>query len=90
VPSSNDLADKNTEKTESVALWLSELGIASIAATLIESIGSLSALLAQFVYIGQPMLRGWVAKERLTGLAQVLEDEKQSADLAVRLRRDAR
>ena len=61
-----------------------------MAATLIESFGSLTALMAQFVYIGQPMLQGWVSNERLTGLAQLLEDEQQSADLAARLRKEAR
>ncbi len=81
---------KNAESAESVALWLSELGLGSMAATLIESFGSLTALMAQFVYIGQPMLQGWVSNERLTGLAQLLEDEQQSADLAARLRKEAR
>ena len=88
--SSNELEINNTESAESVALWLSELGLGSMAATLIESFGSLSALMAQFVYIGQPMLQGWVSNERLTGLAQLLEDEQQSADLAARLRKEAR
>jgi hypothetical protein len=86
VSSSDELAIKNTENAESLALWLSEIGLAPIAATLIESFGSLSALMAQLVYVGQPMLQGWVSDEKLTGLAQLLEDEQKSVDLAARLR----
>jgi len=63
------------------------MGIAKLAAAFIEASGSLSSVLAQFLYIGQPLLDAWWPAEKLASLAKVLEDEEQSAAFAARLRK---
>jgi len=75
-----------SELNKSLEIWLADLGIAKIAAVFIETFGSLSGLLAQFLYVSQPLLETWLPAERLTSLAESLEDEQKSAALATRLR----
>lgn len=75
------------EAAESLELWFVNLGIARLAATFIEAFGSLSSVLAQFLYVSQPLLDAWLPADKLNSLAEMLEDEEQSAALAVRLRK---
>ena len=79
-----------SEAAEGLELWLADLGIAKLAASFIEAFGSLSSLLAQFLYIGQPLLEAWLPAEKLSSLAEMLEDEEQSAAMAARLRKVSR
>ena len=50
--------------------WKAENGVA----TLLEIAGSLNVLLAQLLYISQPMLSGAVSSSSLYNIARVLED----------------
>lgn len=72
---------------ENLEHWLAELGIAKLAANFIEMFGPLSSVLAQFLYISQPLLEIWLPANKLSSLAEYLEDEEQSAAFAARLRR---
>lgn len=46
-------------------------------ASFLEAAGPLSLIGAQFVYVGQPILRGIVADKHLRALANMLEDNAQ-------------
>ena len=63
---------------------LRALGLGNLAAGLLEGLGPLNALFAQFLYLGQPLLSPWMREERLAALAQALEDDP--AALAAELR----
>ncbi len=62
------------------ARTLEQWGINKGAATLLEAIGSFNVLLAQLIYIGQPLLSGAVSLPSLEALAHVLEnpDDRQA------------
>ena len=76
-----------SEPRENLERWLEDLGIAQLAAAFIETFGSLSSVLAQFLYVSKPLLDAWLPADRLKTLAENLEDEEQSAAFAARLRR---
>lgn len=65
---------------------LTRLGMAPIAAALIESLGMLKTVFAQLLYLGQPLLDGWLPDESVETLANLLEDEEQSAAFSALLR----
>ena len=70
-------------------IWAREitrLGLAHVAAALIESFEMLNTLFAQLLYLGQPLLDGWLPAERVESLAKLLEDEEQSAAFSALLR----
>ena len=49
-------------------------GISGGTAVLLEITGPLNLLAAQVVYLGQPLLSGWLLSSKLTALAGMLED----------------
>jgi hypothetical protein len=59
-----------------------------LVATLLEAAGPLSLLGAQMVYLGQPLLKGSVTEEKLTALAALLEDSRQTRAFAAYLREE--
>lgn len=65
---------------------LQRLGLARLAAAFLEVGGALNLILAQFLYVGQPMLSTWLPDEQLVALARLLEDPEAGAAFAARLR----
>jgi hypothetical protein len=53
---------------------LRRLGINEIVALLLDGAGSMNVLLAQLVYLSQPLLAGMVSQHTLNAFAQVLEN----------------
>lgn len=69
-----------------LAAYLHHLGLASLAAALLEAGAPFTPLLAQGIYMSQPLLEPWLASERLDTLATLLEDESQTSALVLALR----
>ena len=62
-------------------VWAGKLhmwGVDDIAATLLEVLGPLNTLGAQFVYIGQPLLNGGTPDAHLVALAHMLENSAET------------
>ena len=65
---------------ENQSLWLSwsralhRWGISEGAASILEGAGSLSLLIAQLLYLSQPVLSGVISSRSLHAFAQVLEN----------------
>ena len=66
--------DKNQSTWDSWARALQRWGIRKSAASLLEAAGSLSVLVAQVLYLSQPLLSGAVSSRSLQAFAQVLEN----------------
>lgn len=69
--------------------WINRLhqwGLGELAATLLEAADPLNLIAAQFVYMGQPLLKGLIPAENITALASMLEDPKESSMFVAQLR----
>jgi hypothetical protein len=66
--------DENQSTWDSWARALQRWGIRKAAASLLEAAGSLSVLVAQVLYLSQPLLSGAVSSRSLQAFAQVLEN----------------
>jgi hypothetical protein len=62
--------------------WKAENSVA----TILEIAGSLNVLLAQLIYVSQPLLSGAVSSSSLSGIAQVLEDPEDRHQFITLLR----
>jgi hypothetical protein len=69
-----------------VANALRRLGLAGVAAALLESSGAFGTLTAQALHISSPLLSTFVRKDQLKQLAALFEDPARSADFARALR----
>ncbi len=81
------------DRPEILQQWtarLQALGLDQAVAALLEATGPLNLLGAQLVYIGQPLLRGWLAEDGLTTLAAVLEDPQYTRAFVQSLRTESR
>lgn len=58
------------------------------AAVILEAAGPLTVLLAQMVYLGQPLLGSTGPQSRWTALAQLLEDREATRSFAAYLREE--
>lgn len=67
---------------------LQRLGLHEIVAALLEASGPLTILLAQVVYVGQPLLRGAIPSDHLRDLARLFEDPQESRSFANYLREE--
>ncbi len=56
------------------ARFLQRWGVREMAASILEAVGPYSILGAQFIYIGQPVLKGILPEAHLITLARSLED----------------
>ena len=61
-------------------------GVQHLVASVLEAVGPLSLVGAQFVYLGQPLLSAALPAEHLDALARLLEDPLQSRAFAAYLR----
>jgi len=71
--------------------WASRLhgwGMQNLAAVLLESLGPLTVLGAQLVYFGQPFVQPFIRGERVTMLAQMLEEPAQTHQFVSILREE--
>ncbi len=62
-------------------VWADKLhmwGVDDLAATLLEALGPLTTLGAQFVYLGQPLLRWRTPDGHLDALAHMLENSAET------------
>ena len=69
--------------------WIDRLrqwGLEEFAATLLEATEPLNLIAAQFVYIGQPVLKGLIPAENITAFATMLENPKETSTFIARLR----
>ncbi len=69
---------------------LQALGLEEEAAALLEATGPLNLLGAQLVYLGQPLLRGWLPEDGLNTLATMLEDPQHTRAFVQQLREGQR
>ncbi len=78
--------------SENQPLWvhwariLQQWGINQGIASLLDIAGSLSVLLAQFLYLSQPLLFGVVSSVSLNSLAEMLEDAEERNRFIIVLR----
>ena len=72
------------------ARTLQQLGLAKFAAAFLESGGAFATLAAQALYISQPLLDPWGAKEPAGDLAELLESPADSSTFVQLLREEPR
>jgi hypothetical protein len=65
---------------------LQRWGVEQAAASLLEAAGPLTAVLAQVVYLGQPLLGRLVSPDSMAALASMLEEPAQTKAFAELLR----
>jgi hypothetical protein len=73
-------------------IWAGNLhrwGIDGWMAAVLEAAGPLTVLGAQLVYIGKPLLQGFVPGDKLDSLALLLEDTTQTHAFIALLREEA-
>ena len=68
------------------AQTLHRWGLTDWAASFLEAAGPLTLIGAQLIYIGQPLLNQAIDRERLTSLANMLENSDQTRAFASYLR----
>jgi hypothetical protein len=68
------------------AQFLQHWGLAEIAAVLLDAMGPLNIIFAQFVYIGQPFLGKPGSPNQWEALANLLENQEESRNFAAFLR----
>lgn len=69
--------------------WIDQLnqwGLGEFAATLLEATEPLNLIAAQFIYVGQPMLKGLIPAENITAFVNMLEDPKETSTFVAQLR----
>ena len=74
---------------QSWASRLQQWRVHQLAAALLEASGPLKLVGAQLVYLGQPILGGFVANEQLETLAEMLEEPAQTKLFIRYLREEA-
>jgi hypothetical protein len=70
------------------AAILQRWGMRDLAASFLETLGPLSLLGAQFLYISQPVINGVLPNNRVRSFAALLEDSSQVRAFAAFLRKD--
>lgn len=70
------------------AARLRKWGITNLVASTLEALGPLSVVGAQFVYLGQPLLRGIFTEQSMNTAARLLEDPDQGRAFVQILRED--
>jgi len=79
--------------SENQSIWinwartLQHWGINKGVASLLEAAGSLSVMMAQLLYLSQPLLLGAVSPRSLDAFARVLEDPVERREFVVILRK---
>ena len=68
------------------ANFLQRWGINDVAAVLLDALGPLNLLGAQFVYFGQPLLAQFLPGGHIDALAGMLEDSNQTKEFVTYLR----
>lgn len=69
--------DEHHRLWERWANALRGLGVEGMAAALLETAGPLTLVMAQTIYIGQPLLKSLLPGERLDKLAELLEEPEK-------------
>lgn len=64
-------------------------GLKDISATFLETVGSLAILGAQFIYLGEPLMKGWSPSDHLQAIANMLEDTEQRQAFIAYLREES-
>jgi hypothetical protein len=83
-----------TEKMQERSFWstwaqfLQQWGMREPVAAVIEGLGPLSILLAQFIYIGQPFYKFGQTSGQITALAEMLESQDETRNFARYLREE--
>jgi hypothetical protein len=57
---------------------LQQIGLQEVAASVLEAAAPVNLVGAQLVYLGQPVLRGFVPNENLNALADLLEQPEHT------------
>lgn len=61
------------------AVFLNRRELNGLAASFLEAAGPLNLVLAQLVYLGQPVLSTFIPAQKTTRLARILEDPAETA-----------
>jgi hypothetical protein len=67
---------------------LRRIGLGNLAAWVLEAAGPLTALGAQIVYLGSPLLRPGLTNQKLDSLAELLEDSDKMKAFTAYLREE--
>lgn len=70
------------------ARFLHQWGVSELAVALLEVTGPVHLILANLVYVGQPVFSLWIAGERVQALASLFEDQNESKSFAAFLREE--
>jgi hypothetical protein len=70
------------------AHFLHAWGLKEMVAAWLDAAGPLTILLAQFLYLGQPFLRGAVPTAKLEALTRLFEEKEESRAFALYLREE--
>jgi len=70
------------------ARFLQHWGLGELVAAWLDAAGPLTILLAQFIYFGQPFMRGAVPTAKLDALARLFEEQEESRAFALFLREE--
>lgn len=82
LPETGFKSDKNRVRRHAVQ-QLRRLGLAGIAAALLESNSAFAMLAAQSLYVSQPLLDAWVPTQTI---AKMLENPKETEEFIAALR----
>jgi hypothetical protein len=70
------------------ARFLHHWGLGELVAAWLDAAGPLNPLLAQFLYVGQPFIRGAVPTAKLDALTRLFEEQDESRAFALFLREE--
>jgi hypothetical protein len=71
------------------AHFLHRTGLSDVTAELLEAAGPVNLVLAQFVYMGQPVLQQMFDPQRIEALVGLFEDQDESRSFAAFLREES-
>lgn len=80
---------KDTSFWSDWAAFLKKWGLDEITAALLDGAGPVHVLLAQFLYMGRPLLGELFSSDRLNALEGMIEDRDESRSFAAYLREES-
>lgn len=78
--------ESNQENLLGLVRYLKKRNLHRPAAAMLEAINPINFLLAQLIYVGQPLLSGIFSTDEMSSLAEMLEDSNKSSALVDLLR----
>jgi hypothetical protein len=73
---------------EAWARNLQRWGVREFVAALLDAAGPITILLAQLIYVGQPLMQGIIPGDRMQALARLFDNPEESRSFATFLREE--